>query len=181
MGTFELVSTADRARLLEHLLFHLEGEINFNRIAKKLGLARSFVFKYVKILGRNGIVRRGKISGDDAFVRQMKVMINLERLRRAGMVGLVRKNIRKVRGIGVYGSWATGTNAAESDLDIWVKFDSQPEELEIARARHVIEGRIKADVDITELTPEKVTELRAKSETFYFSLFHSIVLFGEGL
>ncbi len=90
-------------------------------------------------------------------------------------VDLLRELVRLpewARGIGVYGSYAEGTNTAESDIDLWAFVDEYTPELEVCAAR--VEKDVSAgsgvEVHLLILTPEKLAELRETDTPFYAGL-----------
>ena len=108
-------------------------------------------------------------------------MWNIKRIQEAKVVDVLRGRFPESEGIGIYGSWAHGTNFEGADLDIWLSMKKEPEDLKIAKARRELEERAGVPVDITTATPERLKHFREKSEAFYFSLYNGLILWGEGL
>jgi predicted nucleotidyltransferase len=86
------------------------------------------------------------------------------------------------RGLGLYGSWARGTNHQDSDLDVWIKADSLPPESELARLQRDLSLQAGSEVNLLVLTPEKLERLKRDDPPFYNSLVtNSVTLKGEPL
>ncbi|MBI5035829.1 hypothetical protein HZC09_00655 [Candidatus Micrarchaeota archaeon] len=180
MNIRELLSTEEREKILGHLLGHPAEKINMNALARTLKVSPGQVHKYVAILRKEGLAKKDGFR-ETPVTRALRVLFNLKKIKEAGLVETMRRRFRKATGIGVYGSWAAGTNVENADLDLWLKMQLEPGDLEIARARKEAEKRIGAPVDFTIATPERLERFREKSDAFYFSLYHGILLWGEDL
>ena len=87
-----------------------------------------------------------------------------------------------VKGLGLYGSWARGTNHQESDLDLWIRADSLPFESDLARLQKDLSRQVESEVNLLVLTPEKLERLKREDKPFYNSLvMSSVTLKGEPL
>ena len=85
-------------------------------------------------------------------------------------------------GIGIFGSWAEGTNTYESDLDMWIMVDPYPSEHELARLQKDIRTMAGVEVNMLVLTDEKVERIKRTDLPFYNSLVRtSIILKGESI
>ncbi len=175
-----LLSTDERVKLLSHILLHPSEEIVPDRIARKVGVSKSQAHKYVGILRENGIIK-GKALQDTPLVRALRALFNIEMLERANAIALLRRHFPKAKGIGMFGSFASGANSEDSDLDIWVKTADEPSDLEVARAKKELGEKLGAQVDIVVATHQRLQRLREKSDAFYFSLYNGKILWGDSL
>ena len=175
-----LLSTKERARLLSYILAHPGAEIAPDRVAKEVRVSRSQAHKYAGILRHEGLLK-GKRLQETLQVRALRALLNADALERAGVAGILRRRFPKASGIWIFGSWAFGTNAEGSDLDIWIKMETAPSDLEMARAKKEISEKMSAPVDIVAATPKRMAAFREKSDAFYFSLYNGQVLWGDGL
>ena len=84
------------------------------------------------------------------------------------------------RGIGIYGSYAEGTNTLGSDLDIWVMVGKYAPDLEVSAARteREIERETGVETNLLLLTAERLAELRQTDEPFYRNFISSNIAFG---
>jgi len=178
MNIPELFSTKERLSLLSKILFE-SGEIRIHDIARKARTSPAQAHKYVLILERNGLLKNRRLV-DSAAVRNIRALLNLLRLGDAGAVPAIRKAFPKAIGIGVFGSWADGTNNNDSDVDLWVRLEQKADESQAAAAKKAAETRLGNKVDLILVSPEMRSGLRLKSEAFYYSLYHGKVLWGEG-
>lgn len=84
-------------------------------------------------------------------------------------------------GLGVYGSFASGENREDSDIDVWV-FARKEELLKSARLKRKISELTDREVDLIVLTPSRLSRLQKEDPIFYYSLVYgSIVIWGERL
>ena len=180
MNISTLFATEERERILSYLLEHPSERINMNGLARKLDLSPGQVHKYITILRKWDLVGLDFLK-PTPFTNVLRLMNNLKRISRAKTVDLLRENFPKTTGIGVYGSWASGTNIEGSDIDLWLKMKKEPKDAEIAGARKRIDNTLGAPVDIIIATPERLEHFREKSDSLYFSLYNGIILWGEGL
>lgn len=87
-----------------------------------------------------------------------------------------------VKGLGLYGSWARGTNYQESDLDVWIRADSLPSESVLSRLQNDLSLQSDSEVNLLALTSEKLEKLMIEDTPFYNSLLmSSVMLKGEPL
>ena len=180
MNIQPLFSTPERERIMEHLLEHPSEEISMNALARKLRVSPGLVHKHVSLLRKNGLVRGRKLL-DTPLVRALRVVDNLRRVEEAALPNILRKHLAAAKGFGMYGSWSNGSNSETADLDIWVKLEKEPKDSELAALRKRLEGALGVSVDVLIATPDRLEHLRAKSESLYYSLYNSILLWGEPL
>ena len=80
----------------------------------------------------------------------------------------------------LYGSWASGTNTDESDVDIWIKTDKAPSTHELTQLYKKIRNKTSSEIHILILTPEKIEHIKLNDPPFCDSLKNnSLVLEGE--
>ncbi|MBL7169673.1 MAG: ArsR family transcriptional regulator [Candidatus Aenigmarchaeota archaeon] len=181
MKTYDILSTKERYKVLDYILNRPEEEFKVRDISRKIKLSPSHVSKTLKILKKEGIIKNNKLNRESPLVKSLKILINIKKLDDIKLVKISRRTIKNVIGIGVYGSWVSGTNYEDSDLDIWIKSEKPIKEPEVAKLNSYLIKKLKMDVSILTLWPEKIDKLK-KDNVFYHSLvFGSFVLWGEGI
>ena len=180
MNLNEIFSTQERIRILTYLFEHQDEKISIKPLARKLKLSPGLVHKYLHLLKKNGLLAGGKIA-DSSNSCQLHVLLNLQKLERSNITGIVRKCLPEATSIGVYGSWSDGTNTPASDLDLWIKTSSKPSDSKLALLKREIEQKIGCASDIIIVDESSLKRLREKSDAFYYSLYFSKRLWGEGL
>ena len=141
--------------------------------------SKSFVSQYFRLLEDEGVLRREgrKFRVEQSpEVRAMKILLNISRLKPI----IERHREEWMVSVGIYGSFARGESREDSDLDIWVRVEEHPDEMEVAR----VEGEISRDVgrraNILVLTDERLERIRKEDPIFYCELRNSFVIWGEG-
>ena len=176
----KLLSTPERTKMLSYLLYHPREKVGFNSLARKLSLSPGQIHKYAAILVKEGLLEGGVLE-ESAKAQALRLVFNLARIEEAAAVQILRKRFPKLKGVGLFGSWAAGTNDNESDVDFWLKLDDEPPDLELARARAEIGKKLSAEADLTIATGERLEQFKKKSEAFYYSLYSGKTLWGEAL
>ena len=171
----ELFKTEERAKVLRYVMFR--SVFRVAEVSRATGVTKGLVSRYLRLLEEYGLLQkewREYSPHDGAHSRAIKLLLNLER------IDLSALSLGSARGLGLYGSWARGTNHQESDLDVWIKADSLPPESVLARLQKDLSQQAEGEVNLLVLTPEKLERLKREDLPFYNSLFmNSITLKGE--
>jgi len=175
----ELLSSEERIRLLRYAL--TTSTVTVTEASREAGVSKGLASRYFAILVEEGYLERdGRDFSaiDNPKTRSLKAFLNVEALEK--QVDLPDW----ASGIGLFGSWSTGTNTSESDLDLWVLVEEiSPEtELEVARLERDLSSSLGREVTILLLTMDKLTSLREEDLPFYMSLMRETkTLEGESL
>lgn len=175
MNTQSLLSTRERKKILEMVLFQME-PLGVSEIAGQLKLSKGLVSKHLDLLAKEGGAKRvnGKfrVNHSAPLVKGIKVLLNIEHIDLRFL-----KKFPFVQGIGIYGSCAKGENTQDSDVDLWVLLSEINEEKKAALAAE-IRKRIQ-NVKPLFLTKRKLKAIKKEDELFYHALsFGSITLYG---
>ncbi|WP_244987659.1 nucleotidyltransferase domain-containing protein [Methanoculleus chikugoensis] len=141
------------------------------------GTSKALVSRYMRLLSRNGFcTQRGRVYAWNENARSLAVkrLLNIDLLMTAVVLP------EWARGIGVYGSYAEGTNTAGSDLDLWVLVDAYTPDLEVPAARvgKSAGATVGAETNLLILTSERLSDLRETDQPFYTNLVRSSVTLG---
>jgi predicted nucleotidyltransferase len=147
------------------------------QIAGKTGISKGLVSQYLALLEHHDLLtRKDRMyhANNTAWTAAVKRLLNIDLVR-----GVFHKPAW-VLGIGMYGSWAEGTNMDESDLDLWVYIAEPPGGIAVAEVERTISRALSVEVHILVLSREKITGMKKSDEPFY-RLFtrQSITLDGE--
>jgi predicted nucleotidyltransferase len=164
-------------KIIRQILGNPEDEIHVRDIAKKLKVSPGLVSITVNEIKNLGFLKNGKADLENPQVRAYKIMLNSEVL--ATLIPLA-KNLG-ARGLGIYGSYAKGTNTKDSDVDIWIKIDKYPEAATIAKFRADVRKKINTEPSLFFLTDEKISNLREENSSLYFSMYYGLLLWGEDI
>jgi predicted nucleotidyltransferase len=173
----ELFKTQERARILRYVMFRKS--FRAVEVSRDTGVTKGLVSRYLRIMEVHSLLqKKGREYSplDGARCRAIRLLLNLER------IDLSALSQGTARGIGLYGSWARGTNDRESDLDVWIKANSLPEQSMLARLQRDLSLQTGSEVNLLMLTPERLQRLKREDPPFYNSLvMDSVTLKGEPL
>ncbi|MFZ3147824.1 MAG: MarR family transcriptional regulator [Methanothrix sp.] len=173
----ELFKTEERVRVLRYVMFR--SAFSVAEVSRATRVTKGLVSRYLRLLVEHGLLQkedREYSPHDGAHSRAIKLLLNLER------IDLAALSLGSARGLGLYGSWARGTNRQESDLDVWIKADSLPPESVLARLHKDLSQQADCEVNLLVLTPEKLERLKREDKPFYNTLvMDSVTLNGESL
>jgi predicted nucleotidyltransferase len=160
----ELFKSEDRLRILRYVA---EREIvTVQTVAKATAVSKPVVSRYMHVLIKSGLcTRTGRILSwipspvGSAMKRFLNIILLDEHLPHAPWA----------EGIGIYGSFARGTNNAGSDVDVWILVSEHSQEVEthVAELRHTLSHSLGYDVHMLLLTRKKLQDLSQKDPPFY--------------
>lgn len=170
-----LFRTAERITLLRAALN--VPTCTVQQLASKTGLSKGLVSPYLAQLARDGLLEKSDRTYQLKFSPMtvaIKRLLNIERIIAVG------KKPAWASGIGLYGSWAEGTNTEESDIDIWVYAKTLPTGIMVAELERDISRALSAEVHVLVLTREKIAGMKDSDEPFYRSFVkQAITLEGD--
>ena len=171
-----LFKTEERERILACTLDRPACTVQ--EIADATGVTKGLVSRYLLSLAARGILVRRERTYHlqyTAMTRHLKQVLNIERMR--SVITLPEWAF----GIGLYGSFAQGTNTRESDCDLWARVPELPPELTVAAAEREWSKQLSAEVHVLVLTPEKIRALLENDKPFWQAFTRdAIVLEGTG-
>jgi len=173
----ELFKTEERVKILRYAMF--SSGFTVSEVSRATGVNKGLVSRYLRYLEEQGLMRRDGRSYspmDGALPRAVKLLLNLESIDPSSL------SLGAAKGLGLYGSWARGTNRQDSDLDAWISAEVQPPELDLARLQMDLSLQTGSEVNLLVLTPEKLERIKLDDPPFYSSLITCpVTLKGEPL
>lgn len=170
-----LFNSKERLKILYYCFYR--GEFTVAQVTKNTGVTKGLVSRYLNTLHKHKLLTRSKrtfVYINSSRTMAIKILLNLNKINEKKLI------YKWMTGFGIFGSWATGTNTYESDIDVWIKTKTYPSELELSQLQNKIKIMTESEVNLIVLTPDKISELQQKDKPFYHSLIHdSIVLWGE--
>jgi len=166
-----LFKTEERAKILRYVMFR--SSFSVSEVSRAAGVNKGLVSRYLRLLNGLGLLQRdGRKYAllDGALSRAVRLLLNLEKLDLSTLGMCPIEELKGLKGLGLYGSWANGTNSIDSDLDVWIRADSLPDESDLARLQRDLTLRTGAEVNLLVLTPQKLAELKINEPPFYNSL-----------
>jgi predicted nucleotidyltransferase len=170
-----LFKTEKRIKILETAL--KRNKITVKDISRDTGVSKGLVSRYLDYMRKEGLLNRSGQSyhlQDQVLTRALKILLNLEKLNWNEITP------KWAISTGLYGSWASGTNKEESDLDIWIKVEQYPSEDELNHLYKNLKSRTASEVNMLILTFQKLDSIKKTDPPFYNSLQrNSLILEGE--
>lgn len=171
-----LFKTNERIQILETIMERYSFTVR--DISIDTGVSKGLVSRYLNQLREDGFLKRsGRLYHveNQPLSRAIKVVFNLEKLKWDEI------SPSWILSAGLYGSWASGTNKEDSDLDIWIKVDQYPSEDELNILYKNLKDRISSELNILILTPKKLSSIK-DDVPFYNSLKNSsLILEGDAI
>jgi len=129
------------------------------QIATKTGLSKGLVSLYLGLLEHEGMLERK----DRTYTLKFSPLsIAVKRLLNIDLVTSVFKKPAWATGIGMYGSWAEGTNTEESDIDLWAFSEKLPPGTAVAELEWGISRSLSAEVHLLVLNRDKIAAMKKK-------------------
>lgn len=173
-----IFSSEERIKVLRYVLY-INRPFGVIDVTRDVGVSQGLASEYLKLLYDFDILNRTGTkysTKDNAVVRSIKTLLNVFTLN----VKELKEFLNEIEGFGIYGSWATGTNTVDSDIDVWVRVKSHPGDLWAAKlADKIRELTLAPRVDLIILTPDKIEKLRGKK--LYEDMKNGIILYGGGI
>ncbi|MCX6665149.1 MAG: nucleotidyltransferase domain-containing protein [Euryarchaeota archaeon] len=169
----KIFSSNKRIQVLEHVLY--QDTATVSTVVKELSLSKGFVSEFLHLLYQNNILEKNKgyHLTNTPLTKAIKILLNVNKIK----LSKIKKPYMK--GIGLYGSWANGSNTMKSDLDLWIKTEKYPDEKELAYLSKNLREMTHSDIQLLVLTPQKLEQIK-KDTPFYISLrYNSLLLWGE--
>jgi predicted nucleotidyltransferase len=177
MDLEDILSTPERIRILEHILFKDE-PFNVTKVASELGFSKGLVSKFLSILVTQKVLVRTKRRFQlrpGTNIKALRILFNLERIN-----ARMFTRYPTVQGVGIFGSKVKGSDTQMSDLDIYI-IVNRIDDLEQSKLSRALRQRY-GNVNALFLTKDKVRQLKQENEMFYYSLaFGSITVYGDGI
>ncbi|KAF1078035.1 nucleotidyltransferase domain-containing protein [Methanogenium sp. MK-MG] len=176
----EIFKTKERVRILNYV--STREHVTATDMIRGTGASKAFVSRYLHLL-----VRAGLLAKENRTYR-WQTTAESTAIRRLMNIELLTTTIPHLPdwadGVGVYGSFAEGTNTIESDIDIWVLLPvyTMESELLIAQLEKEIRTGTGYETHILILTKDKLSHLKEHDHPFYTTLTaSSITIRGESL
>lgn len=168
MNIFNLL-TKNNIRIIKQID---KNPLHIRDIADKLKVSPGSVHKLAKIMKKDNLIKEEKqknriiisLNRDKTITKQIKIIINFNDLVNSSAY-IKLANLGK---IGIYGSFANGTNDNHSDLDLWIRTNKK--EIEIRSIIHELEKELNTKVNILLLTESKIGLLKKNDPEFYTRL-----------
>ncbi|MBU3897234.1 MAG: nucleotidyltransferase domain-containing protein [Nanoarchaeota archaeon] len=176
MNIQNLFSSKERIKMINYIMN--ANQIRVSQTAKELTLSKGLVSGYFSLLTKEGIMKKTENGFEIAYspmTKAIKILLNINSIDITSMSNL------KPEAIGLYGSYANGTNNKDSDIDIWIKTNKPVPQEKIASVERMISEKLNRETKILVLDSERLEKIKHDKEFYHSLVFGSIILFGENL
>ncbi len=152
-----------------------EEPLSVSSTAKEVKVSKGLVSAYFHILTKENLLKRvGRkfYLQQNRMTKALKILLALN-----GIETDMFRHYPFVKGVGIYGSVARGTNTKDSDIDMWIRIEKTKEE-NLAKLTKMLTqfGNVRP----LYLTKEKKDLLKKEDQLFYHALlFGSITIYGD--
>ncbi|MFH1306518.1 MAG: nucleotidyltransferase domain-containing protein [Candidatus Micrarchaeota archaeon] len=173
---YAIVKAIEKLTSLPNRSFSVREFAKFSKISPAMAS------KALEYMNKGGIATLKKVGKTYQYraniasplCRQWKILFNIEKIEKAGIVQNIIQKIPNIHSILLYGSMARGTNDEKSDYDVLV----------IAHARMKINydflGKLPGEANFTLMGIEDWKKKARNDKVFYENvIYDSIVLYGE--
>ncbi len=171
-----LFSTPERVKILKQVLFN--DDLTNNEIAMRTGVNKGLISVYLRELVNKGLlIKNGSKyrSSKSSVSKQVKILINLI------TIGSWNIDTTKILSMGIFGSWATGENTSQSDLDLWIMLKKIDNRI-TGELLSAISRNSDIEPDLLVLTPEKWKMICENDPPFHTSITRNgIKIHGDDL
>lgn len=138
-------------------------------IADKLKISPAKVQQAVNLFRKQGIVAEKKYknritiapNAQSILLQKIKALINYSELESS-------QNFKKLGEAGVYGSFNSGKDDKNSDIDIFVI--TEKKEIELIPTIRILEKELRKKVNLLVLNKQKINSIKANDPEFYIRL-----------
>ena len=173
-----IFSSPERVHILNEILFRPD-EFGVLEVSRECKVSKGLVSGYLKNLRQRGILdARGRKYAvrQTPTVHAIKRLLNLQRL---SVERMLRGHATIVTGVGLFGSWASGTNDRDSDIDMWVSVAEHPGEMWAARFSRRIREMTSSEVNLILVTAPKLRNMQGG--TLLLEMRKGVLLHGKGI
>lgn len=175
----ELFKSEDRVKIIRYVAERKK--VTVQTTAQGTSVSKPVVSRYLNWLIEKGFCQR---SGREIAWVQSPVGSAIKRFLNIVLIDAHLHSTAWAVGVGIYGSFARGTNTIESDIDLWVLVAecSSDTEFQIADLQYSLSHILGYEVHTLLLTREKLEDLSHNDAPFYEEFIRDhLVIRGEGI
>ena len=156
--------------------------LNLRDIARKLGMSPAAIHNNLRILGGFNLISVEKDRNqhlvipnpDNFYYRSIMRLMNYRKIQDCKAI----RELEKLGVIGIYGSYAVGTDEKSSDIDLFIFTEAS--EFEVREAANKLAQQMGKEINLLMLNRRKLDNLRTNDYEFYMRLkLQSITFNGD--
>lgn len=179
MNDLSRIFTKNNIRVLEEL--SKNNGLYIREIAERTSISPAKVHQAIKLFKEFRIVLEKKVKNkkvvsldrDSILLKKIRSLLNIFEI--SGLKEF--KELQSHGKVGVYGSFASGEDLPESDIDIWIHSDKKLNLAELKGIARGIEKYFGKEVKLLILSKNKINNLEEKDPEFYFRIRLTSVAF----
>ena len=153
--------------------------LNLRDIARKLGMSPAAIHNNLRILGGFNLISVEKDKNqhlvipnpDNFYYRSFMQLINYRKMQSCKAL----KNLEKIGVVGVYGSFAAGTDEKGSDIDLVIFTEAG--EMEVRAVVNKLSQQINKEINLLMMNRRKLDNLKNNDYEFYIRLKLESIMF----
>ncbi|NOZ81292.1 MAG: winged helix-turn-helix transcriptional regulator [DPANN group archaeon] len=157
-------------------------DLSIREISEKIGCSPGKITQATKIFEKYGIVnvtkRKNRIilkpNYNSQFYCKIMSLSNTHRIVRSRTYA----RLAKIGTVGIYGSYAKGTDDANSDIDLMIWTDKK--DIEVRGMIRALSKEIGLPVNSLLLNKKKVAQLKTRDDEFYSRLAKELIVLNDG-
>jgi len=153
--------------------------LNLRDISRKLGMSPAAIHNHLRILGEFDLISIEKDKNqhlvipntDNFYYRSIMRVMNYQKIQNCEAF----RELEKLGVIGIYGSFAEGTDERGSDIDLVIF--TQSSEFEVREAANKLSQQMDKEINLLMLNRRKLDNLKKSDYEFYLRLKLQSIMF----
>lgn len=181
---YDLSKIFNRSNIKILSLLKKEDGLYIREIAEILDLSTFSVHKSIKLFKKMRFIEEKKVKNRKTIylIRQDPLLVKIISL--VNLSEIVNnknfKRLTKFGKVGIYGSFGSGEDDKESDIDLWFYPLEKISNIELKEITREIEKEFKMEVKLLVLNTSKINDLMQNDPEFYYRLkLSSIAINGD--
>jgi DNA-binding MarR family transcriptional regulator len=181
---YDLSKIFNRSNIRILSLLKKEDGLYIREIAERLDISPFSVHKSIKLFNKMGFIEEKKVKNRKTIylIRQDPLLIKIISLINISEI-IENKNfikLTKFGKIGIYGSFGSGEDVKESDIDLWFFPLEKISNIELKEITREIEKEFEMEVKLLVLDNSKIHDFMQNDPEFYYRLkLSSIAINGD--
>lgn len=143
-------------------------------ISDNTGTSPAQVHQAVKLFKKLGFIKEKRLKNKKIIFLDRGNIILCKARQLINIYGMLNnssfKELKKMGIVGIYGSFAAGKDAPESDIDMWIYSKNHIDAIALKSITRKLETDFKREVKLLILNDKKIKDLKEKDPEFYFRL-----------
>jgi len=161
-------------RILILKLLTVYENLYIREIAERTNINPAMVHSTIQLFKKMGFISEKRVKNkvtltlkrDNIILKKIKSLLNISELQSR----IAFKKLQQYGEMGVYGSFASGEDSAESDIDLWIYSNKKVDAVELKNIARDLERYFGKEVKMLILDDSKIKRLKENDPEFYYRL-----------